>query len=128
MSVVPSATPNAVQTPVFAVPGMYAPSAAGYDELVDAHGALRAHWTGFSQLLEGVGADELTRRWDAAQRQLRENGVTYNVYDDSRGMHRPWQLDPVPVILPAEEWRALERGLAQRAYLLNLILDDLYGT
>lgn len=128
MSVVPSATTNAVPTPVFAVPGVYAPRATGYDELVDAQGGLRAHWSRFGQLLEGLGASELTRRWETAQRQLRENGVTYNVYDDSRGMHRPWQLDPVPLILPAEEWRALERGIAQRAYLLNLILDDLYGT
>jgi uncharacterized circularly permuted ATP-grasp superfamily protein len=62
------------------------------------------------------------------QRELRENGVTYNVYDDSRGMNRPWQLDPVPLLVQAEEWRLLERGLSQRAYLLNLVLDDLYST
>ena len=106
----------------------YAPRAHGYDELLTPEHSLREHWSRFSQLLSGIGRDELARRWDSAQRQLRENGVTYNVYDDSRGMDRPWQLDPVPMLVSAAEWHVLERGLSQRAYLLNLILDDLYGS
>jgi len=106
----------------------YEPRVHGYDELMSPDNSLREHWTRFAQLLSVLGRDELARRWESAQRQLRENGVTYNVYDDSRGMDRPWQLDPVPMLVAADEWRALERGLAQRAYLLNLVLDDLYGT
>ena len=31
---------------------------------------------------------------------IRENGVTYNVYGDPRGMDRPWQLDPIPLLIP----------------------------
>lgn len=128
MSVVSSPTPALQQASVLAVPSGYTPRANTYDELVDAKGGLRPHWSRFAQLLGGLGPEELTRRWDSVQRQLRENGVTYNVYDDSRGMHRPWQLDPVPLLVPAEDWRFLERGIAQRAYLLNLVLDDLYST
>ena len=39
----------------------------------------------------------------AAKRQqlIRENGVTYNVYGDPRGMDRPWQLDPIPLLIAA---------------------------
>jgi uncharacterized circularly permuted ATP-grasp superfamily protein/uncharacterized alpha-E superfamily protein len=123
-------SPPALVAPasVLSVPVGYEPRAHGYDELLSPDNRLREHWTRFAQLLSVLGRDELTRRWESAQRQLRENGVTYNVYDDSRGMDRPWQLDPVPMLVAAEEWRALERGLSQRAYLLNLILDDLYGT
>ena len=29
-------------------------------------------------------------------RLIRDNGVTYNVYGDPRGMHRPWEPDPMP--------------------------------
>lgn len=105
----------------------YVPKPNAYDELLDANGNLREHWSRFAQALRALGPAELSRRWDAAQRALRENGVTYNVYDDSRGMDRPWQLDPVPLLVAANEWRTLERGLAQRAYLLNLILDDVYN-
>jgi uncharacterized circularly permuted ATP-grasp superfamily protein/uncharacterized alpha-E superfamily protein len=127
MSSVASPPSTPLPDSVLTVPVGYAPREHGYDELTSQGGSLREHWTRFAQLLGVLGRDELTRRWETAQRQLRENGVTYNVYDDSRGMHRPWQLDPVPLLVAADEWRSLERGLSQRAYLLNLILDDLYG-
>ena len=42
-------------------------------------------------------------------------------------MERPWQLDPLPLLLGAAEWQHLETGLIQRATLLNLILADCYG-
>ena len=39
----------------------------------------------------------------------------------------PWELDCIPFVIGAEDWRELEAGLVQRARLLNLILGDLYG-
>ena len=62
-----------------------------------------------------------------AERLLRQEGVTYNVYSDPQGSRRPWALDPVPLLLTSEQWAAIERGLIQRAELLNLMLADLYG-
>jgi uncharacterized circularly permuted ATP-grasp superfamily protein/uncharacterized alpha-E superfamily protein len=120
-------TPSPIPTSAEAADVGYVPKPSAYDELLDADGGLRDHWSRFAQALSTLGPAELSRRWDAAQRQLRENGVTYNVYDDSRGVDRPWQLDPVPLLVASSEWRAIERGLAQRAYLLNLILDDIYN-
>ncbi|HIJ38950.1 MAG TPA: circularly permuted type 2 ATP-grasp protein, partial [Rhodospirillaceae bacterium] len=38
-----------------------------------------------------------------------------------------WQLDPLPMILTATEWRGIETALVQRASLLNAVLGDLYG-
>src|SRR5213078_1530489 len=46
---------------------------------------------------------------------------------DPRGMERPWKIDPVPFVLDAEEWKALEAALIQRATLINRILADCYG-
>ena len=43
------------------------------------------------------------------RRQMRENGVTYNVYADPQGADRPWELDLLPLILPQEEWQR-DRG------------------
>ena len=48
-----------------------------------------------------LGPQELARRWEQARRLLRENGVTYNVYGDPRGTDRPWELDPLPLLLAA---------------------------
>jgi uncharacterized circularly permuted ATP-grasp superfamily protein/uncharacterized alpha-E superfamily protein len=42
-------------------------------------------------------------------------------------MARPWELDPIPLFISAEEWSIIEAGLVQRAELLNLVLADIYG-
>jgi uncharacterized circularly permuted ATP-grasp superfamily protein/uncharacterized alpha-E superfamily protein len=42
-------------------------------------------------------------------------------------MDRPWQLDPVPLLIAPDEAAALTVGLTQRAQLLECLLDDLYG-
>lgn len=105
----------------------YAPR-HGFDEAFTANGSLREHWTEFFEAMRPLGGEELERRWRQAQRVIRENGVTYNVYGDPRGTDRPWQLDPLPLLISAEEWATLESGLEQRARLLDAILADLYGS
>lgn len=97
------------------------------DEFVDDKGALRPHAARFSDALARLSRAEFDHRWEGAQRQIRENGVTYNVYSDDQGVERPWQLDPLPLLVTEEDWSRLEHGLAQRAHLLNLILQDIYG-
>ena len=99
----------------------------GYDEVRDANGAIRPHWEAFLRTIPDLHGDEFGRRWRDAQHLIRENGVTYNVYGDPNGLLRPWQLDPLPVMIPPGESEHLERGLIQRATLLELILADLYG-
>jgi len=102
-------------------------SAGSYDEMCAAAGTLRPHWEYLIRSLEALGIEELKRREQEAQRLLRENGVTYNVYDDPQGMTRFWELNLVPVLLTSQEWRVIEQGLIQRAELLNLVLANLYG-
>ena len=67
------------------------------------------------------------QRVEAVERQVHENGVTYNIYADPKGMQRPWELDALPFILPADEWAQIEQAVRQRATLLNRILGDVYG-
>jgi len=98
-----------------------------YNELAPDGGAPRDHWAPFIDSLQNIGPDELVRRWERAERRIRENGVTYNIYTDPLGKNRPWALDPVPLLVPPEEWRFIEAGIIQRAELLNLILQDIYG-
>src|SRR5262245_26617002 len=98
-----------------------------YDELTAPDGGIRDHWRPFVEALETLGGDEIKRRWEESQDLIRQNGVTYNVYGDPRGLDRPWQLDPVPLLISQSEWRGLEEGLIQRARLLDLVLADLYG-
>jgi len=97
------------------------------DEMLDGAGKVRPHWEPLMRALHELGPYEVGRRHMEALKLLRENGVTYNVYGDPDGASRPWQLDPVPLLIAGDEWYGIEAGLLQRAELLNLILADLYG-
>ncbi|OQW74465.1 MAG: hypothetical protein BVN35_10305 [Proteobacteria bacterium ST_bin11] len=98
-----------------------------HDEMLDETGRVRPHWAHLMQALQQLGPNEVGQRHQEALKLLRENGVTYNVYGDPEGTNRPWQLDPIPLLVSGDEWFDIEAGLLQRAELLNLILADLYG-
>ncbi|RFB75691.1 circularly permuted type 2 ATP-grasp protein [Methylovirgula sp. 4M-Z18] len=105
----------------------YAPLSGIYDEMLDAHGAVRPHWQAFLASLAAMGPDEVGRRFGAADRNLRDSGVFYRVYDDPAGAERVWPLSHIPLLLGEQEWHALERGLVQRAALIESLLSDAYG-
>jgi len=106
----------------------YVPDTRRYDELLDDKGSIRPHWRPLLEQLTAEDARSVGRRGlERTRRLIVENGVTYNVYADPQGADRPWALDPVPLLLLAEEWRTIEAGLAQRARLLDALLADLYG-
>jgi len=105
----------------------YRPAAFGFDEAFGPDGSPRPAFEELFRALSTLGEAEFSRRWSQAQRVIRDNGITYNVYGDPRGTDRPWQLDPLPLILSALEWAQIERGLEQRARLLDALLADLYG-
>lgn len=104
----------------------YRPADGCYDELVDGP-VLRNHWAPVARALHRLGPTELGDRSAEARRLLRADGVTYNVASGTGTVARQWTLDPLPVVVAADEWAAIEAGLAQRARLLDLVLNDVYG-
>ena len=68
-------------------------------------GDIRPHWDYLAGALSDLGAEELQRRRIEALRQIRDNDVTFNIYDDPRGMGRPWELDLIPLLISSDEWR-----------------------
>ena len=88
---------------------------------------LAAPWTTFFNLLGNDGFQDLNRRTANLQRQVRDNGVTYNVYADADGPQRPWSLDLFPLIISPQDWRQIDTGIRQRARLLNHVMADVYG-
>lgn len=103
-----------------------------YDELrhpADAGGStrLREPWPRFFELLGTSGFADLDRRADAVARQIRDNGITYNIYADANGSARPWSVDLLPFVINDTDWAAIETGVSQRASVLNRLLGDVYG-
>jgi uncharacterized circularly permuted ATP-grasp superfamily protein/uncharacterized alpha-E superfamily protein len=105
----------------------YMAPAGRFDELLAAPGQPRPHWDAFVRALAERSEREVGDTLSLTERQIREHGITYNVYADAQGVHRPWQVDPIPLVLPADEWAAISVGIEQRAELLDLVLGDLYG-
>jgi len=115
---------NLLATPVFRD---YFNIHQSYGELIDKNGNLLPHWETFFKTYAELGEEEVNSRYSDTLRLLKENGVTYNIYGDPNGLNRPWKLDNIPFLVSQEDWATMESGLSQRAHLLNLILEDIYG-
>ncbi len=98
-----------------------------YDELLSAPGVPRPHWDAFLRSMAGRSGPQINDTLSLMEREIRDNGITYNVYADPKGADRPWEVDPLPLLLSASEWSRIEAGIAQRADLLNRVLTDIYG-
>ncbi|MEI6145531.1 MAG: circularly permuted type 2 ATP-grasp protein [Methylococcales bacterium] len=105
----------------------YATQLGNHDEMYAAENKALPYWQRLMTAFDTMGTEQLEMRRREAQRLLRENGVTYNVYGDDQNLTRPWKLDPVPLLINSDEWTVIEAGLKQRAELLDLILKDIYG-
>lgn len=110
--------------------GTYKATPDLYDEVLDPSGIRRPQWQKFCELVDRLGNEEFSRRWNQAQTQLDEHGMAYGAPrggdDDGEGP-RPWDLDALPLLIPRAEWSNVAAALAQRARLLNLVLADLFG-
>ncbi|HLK81608.1 MAG TPA: circularly permuted type 2 ATP-grasp protein [Xanthobacteraceae bacterium] len=105
----------------------YQPLPGVYDEMMSDRGEVRAHWRALLADLAALGREELSRRFAAADRYLRDSGVFYRVYEDEAGVERAWPLTPVPLIIAADEWERLEAALIERAHLMEAVIADIYG-
>ncbi len=93
----------------------------------ESNAPLKPVWGRFFEHLGREGFSDLNRRTANLQRQVRANGVTYNVYADADGPQRPWSLDLFPLIVTPQSWQQIEAGVLQRVRLLDRIMADVYG-
>jgi uncharacterized circularly permuted ATP-grasp superfamily protein/uncharacterized alpha-E superfamily protein len=84
-------------------------------------------WGQFFETFASDGLGALDLRAATLARQIRDNGVTYNVYSDEGGPQRPWSLDLFPLILPPQDWLQIKTGVEQRVRLLERVMADVYG-
>src|SRR5580693_7777543 len=94
------------------------------DEYIGENGP-RPVWSRFFDAFANLAPAEIERRFGAADRHLREAGVSYRAPGESADRH--WPLSHLPLLIDEAEWQLLSAGIAQRAQLLELVLKDLYG-
>lgn len=86
-----------------------------------------AHWAEFLSHLGTEGIQSLPARHNTMVKQVRDNGMTYNVYANADQPQRPWSLDLLPLILSSQDWQQIQTGVLQRMRLLEGIMSDVYG-
>jgi uncharacterized circularly permuted ATP-grasp superfamily protein len=97
-----------------------------FDEMWEAPGRVRPHYGKLLTRFDELGEEELRRKVQLATQTFLNQGITFTVYSDNEGTERIMPFDPMPRIIPADEWERIERGLVQRITALNLFLKDIY--
>ncbi len=100
---------------------------SNYEELLTDESKIKPEWETLLGNLRAIGSKELISKQADIDWLLEENGVTYNVYNDPKGLNRPWNLNIIPFIIHQNEWNTIEKGIQQRSEVLNLVLKDVYG-
>ena len=101
-----------------------------FDEMHATSTAVREHYRTYDRWLARQPRDVMRSRREEAEVIFRRVGITFAVYgakdEDGAGTERLIPFDLIPRIIPAHEWRELERGLAQRVSALNRFIHDVY--
>ena len=100
---------------------------AGYDEMFVAEGEPRPSCKDFFERLSLIDDAELRARQQAAELNLHNMGITFNVYGHADGTEKVWPFDLLPRIIDDREWSRVEQGLKQRIHALNLFISDVYN-
>jgi uncharacterized circularly permuted ATP-grasp superfamily protein len=91
---------------------------------------VREHYALYAQWLSRQSADVMKARREEAEMIFRRVGITFAVYgakdEDGSGTERLIPFDLIPRIIPAHEWRSMEKGLVQRVTALNRFIHDVY--
>ena len=98
-----------------------------YDEVFTMAGEPFKHWLPILRHFNERGSAALSADQENARKMRHEDGATINPFDDVRKPSTSWDLDIIPFSISSQEWSILEKGIEQRALLLEKILADTYG-
>jgi uncharacterized circularly permuted ATP-grasp superfamily protein len=101
-----------------------------FDEMNATSDQVRDHYRVYDRWLGRQPREMMQSRREEAETIFRRVGITFAVYGDKdetgAGTERLIPFDLIPRIIPANEWRELEKGLRQRVTALNRFLEDVY--
>ncbi len=97
-----------------------------FDEMFRVDGVPRPGLEFLADRLRGLPLGELQKRQRAADHELLNMGITFNVYGHASGTEKIWPFDLIPRVIQEKEWRMVEAGLKQRIRALNMFIDDMY--
>jgi uncharacterized circularly permuted ATP-grasp superfamily protein len=97
-----------------------------WDELFAASGVAHDCCKELYDRLGQLHLDEFQLRRTSADMAFVNQGITFSVYSDRRGVEKIFPFDLIPRPVPGTEWDVLETGLIQRIMALDAFLADVY--
>lgn len=97
-----------------------------HDEMFSPDGKVRSYCEPLHAKFQQIETEDFLSRKATSELYFMRQGITFNVYHDDKGSERIFPFDPVPRVIPANEWELIEAGLTQRITALNLFLNDIY--
>jgi len=107
---------------------MFKPYETGqyFDEMLQGNEP-KKHYKSFYSKLSKFSDEELKEKHEVAKSSFLKQGITFTVYGEEGGTERTMPFDFVPIIVPDETWRMIEKGMKQRVEALNMFLNDIYN-
>lgn len=103
----------------------YAGVVAGGDLYADAAAPVAAKWKAVAASLSAMSDGEPSQLQEALTRHAADLGLAFRMAGDED--ERAWPLNVMPLVVGAQEWAEVERGLIQRAELFETLATDIYG-
>jgi uncharacterized circularly permuted ATP-grasp superfamily protein len=102
------------------------PTFSGWDEMFTYEG-VRERYTRVFDVLRELPVEVLNQKDRQAADFFMNQGITFTVYADNKGIERIFPFDIIPRIITGTEWQHISDGIKQRLKALNLFLNDIYG-
>ncbi|MFY7652605.1 MAG: circularly permuted type 2 ATP-grasp protein [Chitinophagaceae bacterium] len=88
---------------------------------------IREQYNKVFDALKLLSVEALQQKDRVAAELFMNQGITFTVYSDNKGIERIFPFDIIPRIITAAEWEHIEKGIKQRLKALNLFLKDVYN-
>lgn len=97
-----------------------------WDEMFAPEG-VRNRYKVVYEALQQMSGDALQAKDLQAADFFMNQGITFTVYSDNKGIERIFPFDIIPRIITGKEWDHVEKGIQQRLKALNMFLKDIYN-
>ncbi|WP_066222434.1 circularly permuted type 2 ATP-grasp protein [Formosa haliotis] len=97
-----------------------------FDEIFDKDQNVRQVYKKIFELYNGHSIDDFVNLNNKAKTFFFNQGITFQVYNDTKPKEKIFPFDLFPRIIDAEEWKTIERGVLQRCKALNAFIHDIY--
>ena len=97
-----------------------------WDEMCT-EGKVRSHYTKMVSSFQNLNVPDLQQKDLLASELFMNQGITFTVYSDNKGIERIFPFDIIPRIITGKEWDVVEKGITQRLKALNMFLKDIYN-